>query len=139
MLQNLTSADLVQQSRFAGRTWPPRLVNGKFGTCVAVDLSADKFDVDMEEGLGRISVRAEHLTDVPADAPAAAQAAPQPRVVQTSPPAAWQNYAPQAPVAPAVPSQWTLMTDPSSGRTYYYNTSTGTSSWEQPQQYYGSL
>jgi hypothetical protein len=134
MLQNLTSADLVQQSSFAGRTWPPRLVNGKFGTCVAVDLSADKFDVEMEEGLGRIAVRAEHLTDVPAGAPAAAQAA-QPRVVQTSTPAAsWQNHAPQAPTAPAVPSEWTIMTDPSSGRTYYYNASTGTSSWERPAQ-----
>jgi len=31
-----------------------------------------------------------------------------------------------------LPSGWTEVTDPSSGKTYYYNESTGTTSWENP-------
>ena len=39
----------------------------------------------------------------------------------------------QTSVSPALPEGWVALQDPSSGRTYYANTTTGQSTWELPQ------
>lgn len=39
----------------------------------------------------------------------------------------------QQPVTSSLPSGWVALQDPTSGRTYYANQTTGESSWEMPQ------